>query len=126
MSSPVFKIFVHCDSSEHEGRRVAVTNFGASASGEWHEIPASRAGASPGSGLHLISDQPAQDGWALDPEVTGSDMRTNYDLRCRKCRASVSVRAETMPAVLDGWRTTGVDEVSLRMLAASMGRSKPR
>lgn len=117
------KVFVYCDNTKHSGRRVAVTNYIATATG-WHEQPASRAVPRAGMGMHMIGDDVAQDGWALDPEVSNADIRTRFELQCRKCgdEGRLAARLETLHAVLDGIRDAGVSEVPLRFLAASIQR----
>lgn len=122
-----FKVFIYCDDPSHP-RRVAVTNFIALPDGGWHEEPASRVSTGHvGTGYHLLEDTPATTGWALDPEVSNAQVRANHDLPCRKCkgqgRGTLTVRSEKLYPVLDGWRASGVSEVPLTLVAASLGRS---
>ncbi|HMM93981.1 hypothetical protein [Phycicoccus sp.] len=130
-----FKIQVFCEDPSHSGRRVPVTNFVAVPRGGWHEVPASRAGRGRTSaGYHLLENTPAETGWALDPSVSNADIRDRFELVCRKCKGkpkgqrgeSVAARSENLFPVLDGWRASGVSEVPLSLLAASLGRSKSR
>lgn len=125
-----FAIFIFCDDPAHAPRKVAVTNFVALPGGGWHEKPASRASRGHvGTGYNLVSDTPAEPGWALDPEVSNADVRDKFELACRKCkgqprgRAHVRAQRETLFGVLDGWRESGVSEVPLALVAASVGRT---
>jgi hypothetical protein len=122
-----FKVFIYCDHPAHPGRQVPVTNFLAVNSG-WHEQPASRAStAAVGTGHHLIQDSLAEPGWALDPDVSNSDIRDRFKLSCRKCKGAggqgaVDARAETLFPVLDGLRAAGVLQIPLGALAATLSK----
>ena len=117
-------LFIYCDHESHRGRRVAVTNFDRAPDGGWIERPASRASTGHlGAGHHLIGDEPAGTGWALDPEVSNDDVREHYELVCRKCKSRpVRMRTESRNQILDGWHSHGESEISLAMIAASLGR----
>lgn len=119
----VGKIFIYCDEPAHP-RRVAVTNFVPLPGGGWHEIPATRGREdNAASGHTLIGDHLAPTGWALDPAVDNAEIRDHHELVCRKCRRQpLRLLPETLDALLDGWRHAGVPEVSMRLLAASIGR----
>ncbi len=117
------RVFVFCDDAPHPARRVPVTNFVAVPGGGWHEVPASRATTGrAGTGYHLVSDEPAADGWALDDAVRNADVRDRHEMTCRKCRRPLVARAENLSPLLDKWSALGVGEVSLSQLAASLGR----
>ena len=123
-----WSIFVFCDSEQHPGRRVAVTNFdqfGELGSG-WNERVASRARKTPSAGLDLLGDTPAEDGWALG-DVDMSSRREKFDLRCRRCSKPVPVPAipRKLYESLDRLRDAGLTEVPLAVLGASIGRSEP-
>lgn len=131
MGSPAteFSVFIYCDNAAHVNR-VAVTNFDAR-QGMWNEQVASRSRTSPSAGETLVGDTLPQAGWALNPEVRNSDIRTHFDVRCRKCegkkvagRINVSVRPGVLYGVLDALRDAGITELPLAVLAASVNRSR--
>ncbi len=121
-----FKIFVYCDDPSHAPRRVPVANFLKLSGGGWHEEPASRATPGPvGSGHHLIGDRLGTPGWANDPDVSNTDIRSRFKLACRKCKGNgrstpCDAKAETLFPVLDGWRSAGVLEVPLAVVVATL------
>ena len=122
-----FKIFIYCDDPSHAPRRVPVANFLELPGGGWHEEPASHATPGPvGSGHLLIGDNLATEGWANDPDVANADVRGRFKLECRKCKRNgraipCDAKAETLYPVLDGWRSAGVLEVPLAVVAATLG-----
>ena len=117
------RIFVYCDHPSHAPREVAITNFVALPDGGWHEVPASRASAAGNvaTGRHLVGNSTTEAGWALDADVANADIRTNHDLTCRKCPTRPFwVTAEKLYPVLDRWRDSGVPQLSLVAIAASL------
>lgn len=127
MTGPDCTVTLFCDDPSHP-RRVKVATFGRRSGrpGDWHLFltPAERKRQRMTSlGTQLLKDAPAPAGWALDPENANSDTRASYSLPCRKCGANVAARADSLPLALEGWWGAGVSEVTLRMLAATLGRS---
>lgn len=120
-----FKIFVYCDDESHP-KRVAVTNFIATPDGGWHERLATRARVRGhiGTGRQMLNDAPAHDGWALEARPDDEVTRARFELECRKCHRSAPARQENLFPVLDGWKSSAVSEVSLTLIAASMGRAR--
>lgn len=113
-------IRVFCDSARHSPRVVPVTNFD-KIDGTWHERPTSRAAQTAGTGQTLVGDTLPQPGWALDPAIDNRDIRDRFDLRCRKCKdRPVPARRESLFDVLDRWLDSGVSELSLTQIAASL------
>lgn len=126
MERTEWSIFVFCDSKQHPGRRVAVTNFdqfGPPGSG-WDERVSSRARETPSAGLTLLGDEPAESGWALQ-DVDMGTRRTKFDMRCRRCSNPAPVPAvpHKLFVSLDQLRAAGLREVPLDVLGASIGRS---
>ena len=127
--TPEFSVFIYCDNAAHTNR-VAVTNFDVRR-GAWSERVASRSRTSPSSGETLVGNTLPQAGWALDPAVSNSDIRSHFDVRCRKCegrkvagRVNVSARPAVLYGVLDALRDAGITELPLAVLAASITRSR--
>lgn len=138
MSEP-WRIFVYCDDPSHATRRWPVAKFVELPSGaltgdqRWHEETKPRSSVGRvGTGRHLIGDDLPEAGWASDPAVENADVRTRFEFVCRKCQRRrpravvVPVRSERLFAVLDGWRDSGVSEVSLAVMAAILARRSER
>lgn len=133
MSGDPIRIRVVCNDPGHAPRVVPVDNFVRLASGEWHEVPPSRAGERAGSGYHLLGNDLAESGWALDGDVGSGSLRDKYRLECRKCKGrpkgqrqeALELRRETLFGKLDDWCASGAADLPLAALAASIERSKP-
>jgi hypothetical protein len=124
------RVFIFCDDASHAGRFVAVTNFVPIQDGRWTEQYASRA-ARKESGTTLDGNSPFS---ATSPtDLDGRELRSRYQLVCRKCRgrSPVVAREQTLFTVLNVLQEHGVDRISLAGFAASMalqsdvGRADP-
>lgn len=129
----MFRIFIYCDDPSHAPKRVPVDAFLELPGGGWHEDPPKKKTGRTGhvgSGMHMLGDELAQDGWALDPDVTNESVRTRHEIVCERTaacrRRSVPVRPEHLFPVLDRWRALGTNELSLAVLAATMGEQTGR
>lgn len=114
-------IFIYCDDASHSPRQVAVTNFDSVGEGRWNERYASAAAQGRReSGVTLVDDaRPTGD--ALFAGELEGDVRSRYQLVCRKCRRRpVVAREETLFAVLDKLAGAGVSGINLTGLAASL------
>lgn len=124
------RIFIFCDDPAHP-RRVAVTNFVPVTdddAGAWTErFTSAAAQGRRESGVTLVDDA-LPSGYSFDPdEYRGREVRSRYQLVCRKCRRRpVTAREETLFAVLNALHGAGVSEVSLTLLAASLQRQSER
>jgi hypothetical protein len=133
MTAARFEVFIYCDDPSHAPRREPVDVFVALPGGGWDERPPKkrqgRAGHV-GAGMHMINDAPAATGWALDPEASNADVRTRFVLSCERTpacrRRPVPARQEHLFPVLDHWRTMGVSEVALAVIAANLQEQTER
>jgi len=122
-------IFIYCDDPSHS-RRQAVTNFKAEPDGRWNEHYASTAAQGRRESGQTIgaNDSPlearelSRRGLREVIEAEGP-FRSRYRLECRRCkRRPVIAREEPLFAVLTRLTDTGLFEVSLILLAATLQR----
>jgi hypothetical protein len=114
---------VICDDQSHEPKIVLV---------HWLEFMDAGEGRTRlrGGTERLIDDAPIESGElfgtvARPPVRPPADMdraRSRYPLECRLCGLRVEMRAETAGAIAHALLTNGVAQISLRGLAAIVGR----
>lgn len=132
------RVFIYCDDASHPRKRVAVMNWELIEpedaafpdgtpdpnAGAWEEYWPSTARR---GGMHadtVLSDDAV---WAGPPGLDfddAPDLRRRSRIECRKChgRTAVVVREEHLFKVLNAYARVGVSQVSLGLLAASLGR----
>lgn len=124
------EVHIYCDAPSHPARRrrVAVTNFVSIGEGRWTERYTSAAAQGKReSGVTLVGDEvPSRD--VLLRDVMGdSDVRSRYQLVCRKCPHSpVTAREENLFRALTTLQEHGVPEASLTLVAAILRRQSER
>lgn len=128
-----FRVFIYCDDHSHSPKREPLAVYCAVPGGGWQEeVPRKRGSRSAnfGAGMHMIGNEVAQPGWALDSEVSNADVRTRYEIACGRtprCRnRPVPARQENLFPVLDALRHAGMREVPLAVLAAMLGERSLR
>ncbi len=123
-------VFIYCDDPSHSARRrrVAVTNFVSIGEGRWTERYTSTAAQGRReSGVTLVGDElPSQDVLRRDGPCAfmgRSDVRSRYQLICRKCpRKPVTAREDNLFQALTTLYDHGVSEASLTLVAATLQR----
>jgi len=118
-------VFIFCDDPSHSPKREPITTFLELPGGGWqekvHKARIGRAGHV-GSGVHLVGNTVPEAGWALDPEISNSDIRSKYELACERtptCRKRpVRALEGSLFRALDQWRSSGQSEMALNVLAA--------
>ncbi len=128
--APAPEVFIYCDSPSHTARRsrVAVTNFVSIGEGRWTErFTSTAAQGKRESGVTLIADAvPSQDilrRHGLGAFMGRSDVRSRYQLVCRKCRRHpVTAREDNLFRALSTLHEHGVAEASLTLVAATLRR----
>ena len=127
-----FRILIYCDDPSHAPRRVPVENFDDKGGAGWHTTPPSRADRlRVGTGQTIVGDALPEPGWALDPEVSNSDIRSRFEMVCRRCLHPRPVvaredRGDGLFEVLDGLRAQGVSQVPLPVLATMLQEQAAR
>lgn len=116
------RIFIYCDEPSHAPRRVAVTNFQSLGNGRWNELfTSSAAQGQRESGVTLVNDSMLKPDWDPLESPREGEVRSRYQLVCRKCRRRpVVAREENLFAVLEKLADAGVSGLTLSGLAASL------
>lgn len=121
------RIHIYCDDLSHAPKRIPITTFEKLPDGTWREdVRKNRMGRAGhvGTGVHLVRDTVPEVGWALDPEISNSDIRLKHELVCERtptCRKRTArPRIGSLVRVLDRWLSTGQSEMALSVLAVTL------